>query len=184
MSMDDELLQEFTDECREHLATIEEDLLRMEKGGADIDEVLMNKVFRAAHSIKGGSSFFGFNKIKELAHKAETVLDLVRSRKMIPSPEVTNILLAAFDQLRDMIRRPSESEQVDTDELLVSLTSLASSHLPAEDKASLQAQVKLAAPAGAGDVASPRSTSTGPSEPDNTCTGLTAISSTISSSGG
>ena len=52
--MDDELLKEFINESREHLANIEADLLTIEENGADIDEELVNKVFRAAHSIKGG----------------------------------------------------------------------------------------------------------------------------------
>ena len=81
-------------EAREHLATIEADLLAIEEGGANIDRELVNKVFRAAHSIKGASSFFGLNKVKELAHKPETVLDMLRSGKMIPNAEITNVLLA------------------------------------------------------------------------------------------
>ena len=63
--MDDELLQEFIAETREHLATIETDLLTIEDNGAEVDQDLINKVFRAAHSIKGGSGFFGLEKIKE-----------------------------------------------------------------------------------------------------------------------
>ena len=126
--------------------TIETDLLVIEEGGADIDETLVNKVFRAAHSIKGGSSFFGLDNVKELAHKAETVLDMLRSRKMAPNPEVINILLAAFDKLRDMINHTEASEEADTAELLVSLTGLASSYLPMGEKASLHSEVVLNAP--------------------------------------
>ncbi|HEY5282891.1 MAG TPA: Hpt domain-containing protein, partial [Polyangia bacterium] len=76
--LDDDILKEFVAEAREHLATIESDLLAIEEAGANIDENRVNKVFRAAHSIKGASGFFGLEKIKELAHKAETVLDLIR----------------------------------------------------------------------------------------------------------
>lgn len=154
--MDDELLKEFINESREHLATIEADLLVIEEGGADIDEALVNKVFRAAHSIKGGSGFFGLTKVKELAHKAETVLDMLRSRKMDPNPEVTNILLAAFDRLREMINHTDTSEQADIADLLVSLSGLASSYLPAEQKASLTTQVKVDLPAGGGQVMLPQ----------------------------
>ncbi|MDX9896622.1 MAG: chemotaxis protein CheW [Geoalkalibacter sp.] len=150
--MDDDLLIEFINESREHLATIETDLLVIEAGGANIDEALVNKVFRAAHSIKGGSSFFGLEKVKELAHRAETVLDMLRSRKMPPNAEVTNVLLAAFDQLRSMINQTDSSEQVDIADLLVSLTGLASSYLPVEQKASLHTLVKLNAPSGEGQI--------------------------------
>ncbi len=105
--MDDDLLKEFVNESREHLATIENDLLAVEEGGADIDKELVNKVFRAAHSIKGGSGFFGLNKVKELAHKAETVLDMLRSKKMAPNAEVTNVsqdILLLFQNLRLAVR--------------------------------------------------------------------------------
>ena len=101
--MADELLAEFINESREHLATIEADLLTIEEGGADIDEDLVNKVFRAAHSIKGASGFLGLTKVKELSHRAETVLDMLRSRTMVPNAEITNVLLMSFDCLRDMI---------------------------------------------------------------------------------
>jgi len=144
--MDDEVLKEFLNESREHLANIEADLLTIEEGGANIDEDLVNKVFRAAHSIKGGSSFFGLTKVKELAHKAETVLDMLRSRKMTPNAEVTNVLLAAFDKLREMINNPAEQEQADITDLLIGLTGLASSYLPANQKASLTQNLALPVP--------------------------------------
>lgn len=137
MEMQDDLIKDFVAEAREHLADMETDLLAIEEGGTDIDEDLVNKVFRAAHSIKGGSSFLGLSKLKELAHKTETVLDMVRSRKMAPNPEVTNILLAAFDKLRDMLNNIGESEDADIWEHVASLTHLASSYLPEEQKESL-----------------------------------------------
>jgi two-component system chemotaxis sensor kinase CheA len=125
--MDDDILREFVAEAREHLATIESDLLAIEEAGADIDEDRVNKVFRAAHSIKGASGFFGLEKIKELAHKAETVLDLIRSRKLTPSAEITNLLLAAFDKLREMVNDPGGSEKADTQSFLTGLIELAQS---------------------------------------------------------
>lgn len=137
MTMQDDLIKDFVAEAREHLAGMETDLLAIEEAGADIDEELVNKVFRAAHSIKGGSSFFGLSKIKELAHKAETVLDMIRSRKMTPNPEITNILLAAFDMLRDMINNVGESETADIWEHVAGLTHLATSYLPEAQKDSL-----------------------------------------------
>jgi two-component system chemotaxis sensor kinase CheA len=141
--MDDELLCLFINESREHLVTIEADLLSMEEAGADVDIELVNKVFRAAHSIKGTSSFFGLNKVKELAHKAETVLDMLRSGTMTPNAEITNLLLAAFDRLREMINHSNESENEDIAELVTSLTDLAGSYLHREQKASIPQTVEL-----------------------------------------
>lgn len=145
MEMQDDLIKDFVAEAREHIADMETDLLAIEERGADIDENLVNKVFRAAHSIKGGGGFLGLSRLKELAHKTETVLDMVRSRKMIPNPEVTNILLAAFDKLRDMLNNVGESEDADIWEHVAALNNLASSYLPEEQKDSLT-QIALLQP--------------------------------------
>jgi two-component system chemotaxis sensor kinase CheA len=141
---DDSVLSEYITESREHLADIESDLLTMEGMGAQIDEALVNKVFRAAHSIKGGAGFLGLPKIQELAHKIENNLDMIRSREMVPNPEVINILLIAFDKLKAMLDNHEQSAQEDITDLVVSLTGLASTHLPPEQKASLTKEVKLA----------------------------------------
>ncbi|KMQ51875.1 Signal transduction histidine kinase CheA [Chitinispirillum alkaliphilum] len=109
----DELLKEFLTESREHLEGIETDLLSIEETGENIDIELVNKVFRAAHSMKGGAGFFNLSRIQALAHKAENVLDLMRSGKLLPNPEITNILLSAFDALRDMVNDVSQCDSID-----------------------------------------------------------------------
>ncbi len=146
-NLDDELVQDYLAECREHLATIETDMLAIEQGGAEIDEQLVNRVFRAAHSIKGGAGFFDLAKIRELAHKTENALDLIRSRQMVPTPEVVSILLMAFDKLRELIGNHRESNHVDIAEFVSALTSLSSASLPAEQKSSLTQQVEVQLPA-------------------------------------
>ena len=110
---DDEILQGFIEESLEHLADIENDLLAVEEGGADIDVELVNKVFRAAHSIKGGAGFMGLTVIQDLAHAAENVLGLIRSEKLIPTPEIINVLLLAADELQQLIENVSTSNSVD-----------------------------------------------------------------------
>lgn len=144
-NLDDDLIQEYLAESREHLATIESDLLRMEDDGASIDEELVNRVFRAAHSIKGGAGFFDFIKIKELAHKAESVLDMVRCREIIPNSENVSILLLAFDKLGEMLNDCSNSNSLDIDEFVLALNALASANLPPEERASLEQRVALSA---------------------------------------
>jgi two-component system, chemotaxis family, sensor kinase CheA len=141
LSADAELVQEYLAECREHLATIETDLLTIEQGGAEIDEQLVNQVFRAAHSIKGGAGFFDLTKIMELAHKTESALDLIRSRQMVPTPEIVSILLMAFDKLRELIQNHTVSNQADIEEFVSALTALTADHLPADQKQSLTEQV-------------------------------------------
>lgn len=152
LDLNDELLAEFILESREHLVTIESDLLAIEETGENIDADLINKVFRAAHSIKGASGYFGLTKVKELAHRAETVLEMVRSKKMAPNAEITNLLLAAFDTLREMINRPKESNETDIDELVENLIALASSYLPHEKRSSVREKVMLQPEGGGASV--------------------------------
>jgi two-component system chemotaxis sensor kinase CheA len=146
LNLDDELIRDYLAECREHLATIETDLLAIEQSGAEIDEQLVNRVFRAAHSIKGGAGFFDLVKIRELAHKTENALDLVRSRQMVPTPEVVSILLLAFDKLRELIANDRESNRVDISEFVSALTSLTAGSLPENEKSSLSNQVTVEVP--------------------------------------
>ncbi len=124
-ALDDELVQEYIAESREHLATIENDLLAIEQAGADINEQLVNRVFRAAHSIKGGAGFFDLTRIRELAHKTENVLDLVRSRQLVPAPEVVSVLFRAFDKLRELVNNHRESNEADIADFLSALTDVA-----------------------------------------------------------
>src|SRR5690348_9283958 len=112
-NLDDELISDYLAECREHLVSIEADLLAMEQAGAQIDEQLVNRVFRAAHSVKGGAGFFDLVKIRELAHKTENVLDMIRCRQMVPTAAIVSVLLLAFDKLRELIDRHRESNQAD-----------------------------------------------------------------------
>jgi two-component system chemotaxis sensor kinase CheA len=145
-NLDDEVILEYLAECREHLTTIEADLLSMEQSGAAIDEQLVNRVFRAAHSIKGGAGFFDLHKIKELGHRTENVLDLVRSRQMIPNSEIVSILLLAFDKLRSLIQDYAESNNADISEFTDALSRLAEEHLEPDQKHSTQETAPISIP--------------------------------------
>jgi len=122
---DEEILQGFIEESLEHLADIETDLLAIEKAGANIDENLVNKVFRAAHSIKGGAGFMGLTVIQELSHAMENILGMIRSRKLVPNPEIVNILLQGSDKLQSMINNVQTSNDEDITEHLIPLNAIA-----------------------------------------------------------
>jgi len=142
----DENLQLFIEESLEHLADIETDLLTIEESGADIDEELVNKVFRAAHSIKGGAGFMGLANIKELSHKMENVLGMIRSRELVPNPEIVNQLLLASDTLRDLLSNSSTSNDTDISNHIEALTAIASGTLPDSEKESVSKEVNISMP--------------------------------------
>ncbi len=132
---DDETLRLYVEESIEHLADIENDLLAIENAGANIDEELVNKVFRAAHSIKGGAGFMGLNNIKELSHKMENVLGMIREREMVPNSEIVNILLLASDTLRNLLNNVGASNEMDIEEHVNALIALTTNVMPAKEEA-------------------------------------------------
>ena len=102
--MDDLDLEEmkaiFIEECSENIDILESGLLRMGEGCAESD--LLNEVFRAAHSIKGGGATFGFMEMSELTHHMETLLDQMRSGTREVNEEDVELLLNSVDILRDL----------------------------------------------------------------------------------
>ncbi|MEA2040052.1 MAG: chemotaxis protein CheW [Thermodesulfobacteriota bacterium] len=147
-TQNDETMQVFVEESLEHLADIENDLLAIEKAGADMDEELVNKVFRAAHSIKGGAGFMGLGNIKELAHKMENVLGMVRSRELIPNPENINILLMASDALRKLIENVNTSNDTDISNYVEGLTSITQDGLVQEQDEPASGMIDISFPDG------------------------------------
>jgi two-component system, chemotaxis family, chemotaxis protein CheY len=124
ISLDDEVAREYLAECGEHLAAAEAGLLAMEKDEAAAGPEVVNRVFRAVHSVKGGAGFFDLVKIGQLAHKAEDVLALIRSRDVAPTPDRIRVLLGAVDRLRELIRDPAGSNQAGIDGILEALAQL------------------------------------------------------------
>ncbi len=124
INLDDELATEYLAECGEHLAVMEAGLLAIEEDGSDADEELVNRVFRAVHSVKGGAGFFDLVKIRELAHRTEDVLALVRNNEMVPTPARVRVLLRATDKLNELIHNPGESNQADIAEITAALERL------------------------------------------------------------
>ncbi len=109
----DPIVADFVVESREHLADVENELLAIESGGADIDVDLVNKVFRAVHSIKGAAGFLGFSTLGQLAHCLENVLNKVRNLDLVPNAAITDVMLRAADTLRGMVEDIQTSNDVD-----------------------------------------------------------------------
>ncbi len=121
MMFDDDTVRLYVDEAQEHLGGIEDLLLQIEAGGADADLDLVNQVFRAIHSIKGGAGFFGLNKIKDLGHDMENVLNMIRNQELVATKEVANVLLQSADLLSQMVNDIDNSNDVDISALLTQL---------------------------------------------------------------
>ena len=129
-----DLLAGFLDEAPEYLEMLDAGLMEMEtKAGAGLppletpeDEEQMNTMFRAAHSLKGLAAAFGFDRIKELTHRMETLFDQVRMRKRDLTNESFEVLFRVFDRLRTLVNELSDtsSTPVGIDDILVALDAI------------------------------------------------------------
>jgi two-component system chemotaxis sensor kinase CheA len=97
----DEIQAIFFEECAEGLAVAEQGLSAMADG--DVSKETIAGVFRAVHSIKGGSGAFGHTALQTFSHRFENVLDEVRGGAIAPDAAVTRVMLNAFDVLSDHV---------------------------------------------------------------------------------
>ena len=115
-----ELVNDFVTESREHLGSVETDLLSLENSPESAADTV-NRVFRGVHSVKGVAGFLGLDCIQKLAHGLESVLDLVRKDRLAISAELTDVLLAATDRLRELIEKVTDSNTMAIDDQLAKL---------------------------------------------------------------
>lgn len=125
MAQDDdlkELIADFVTESREHLASVEADLLGLEGGGSEgSGEEPIHRVFRAVHSVKGVAGFLGLENINRLAHALESVLDQVRKGHLAIHGSLVSELLSATDLLRELIDKVMASNEIPIDAQVQSL---------------------------------------------------------------
>lgn len=101
----------FIEESHEHLDDIERLLMALDLNEPDLEE--LNSIFRAAHSIKGGSGIFGFEALISVTHVMENLFDLARQRQFTFTSVVIDNLLHAVDILRALLNAYSEGNEPD-----------------------------------------------------------------------
>ena len=101
----------FFEESREGLDAMEAGLLALESGQQDAE--VINSVFRAAHSIKGGPGTFGFDAMAGLTHVLETLLDELRAGKRALQADAIDAMLASVDVLRALLREAEHGQAAD-----------------------------------------------------------------------
>lgn len=101
----------FFEESREGLEAMESGLLQLEQG--DHDPEVVNSIFRAAHSIKGGSATFGFDAVAALTHVLETLLDELRAGKRAVTGAGIDAMLASVDVLRALLAEAETGQPAD-----------------------------------------------------------------------
>ncbi|MDQ5910135.1 MAG: two-component system, chemotaxis family, sensor kinase CheA [Pseudomonadota bacterium] len=131
-----QFIQTFFEESLEGLDVMEAGLLALQPGEAtDLEQI--NTIFRAAHSIKGGSGTFGFREVTDFTHAMETLLDRVREGRLMITGEMVNTLLESVDCLREMLvtlREKAEIDEARADELRIRLLELLELNEPVVSK--------------------------------------------------
>ena len=98
---DPAMIQEFLVESEELLQRMDQDMVTLESTPQDGE--LLNRIFRALHTIKGTSGFLGFEPVVKLSHRAEDVLNALRKGEIQLTKRMMDALLRARDQLGQML---------------------------------------------------------------------------------
>jgi two-component system chemotaxis sensor kinase CheA len=116
MSIDmSQFYQVFFEETSEHLANMENLLLNLDVDSPSLED--LNAVFRAAHSIKGGSGTFGFTDMTSVTHVLESLLDRLRKEELALQADMVDAFLAAGDVLRAQLEHHQGGPEADADEI-------------------------------------------------------------------
>ncbi len=99
--IDEGLLKDFFDEAYAQLEIIEENLLKLEKEIDNKDAI--NELFRATHTLKGGSATVQMDEITDFTHLLEDVLDEIREGKIKINTNIIDVLLSASDIIKNMV---------------------------------------------------------------------------------
>jgi two-component system chemotaxis sensor kinase CheA len=107
----------FLSEARDHMDTLNETLLILEKDATDMENI--NRTFRAFHTLKGNGATMGYKKFSTLAHHLEDILDNVRNEKLKVSRKVMDVIFEGVDILDEGLSRIEEddSENLEIDDI-------------------------------------------------------------------
>ncbi len=141
-------LEIFIEETKEHLQSLNQSLLQMEKNPED--RSMLNEIFRVAHTLKGMSGTMGFNRMSTLTHDMENVLHALRNNEIKINPDLVDVLFKCLDALEGynakIIETGSEGTS-DNKELIEALSELLNNKESKSTSAKGQAVVPAAASA-------------------------------------
>jgi two-component system chemotaxis sensor kinase CheA len=170
---DQEIVQDFLTESGELLGLLEGDLVVLESTPRDPE--LLNKVFRALHTIKGSASFLQLTNLVAIAHCSESALNAARNGVVVVGPAMMNLLLEAVDILKTHMSQLAAGEELSVPraELVAQLTAIG------EGKASLDAPPAATSATNTASAAPAKATTTMPGKKINS-TRISRIPSTNS----
>lgn len=97
----EEFIREFLEESEENLDQLDQDFVALEQEPGDL--VRLDSIYRAIHTIKGTSGFFGFSKLGAVTHSAENLLSRLRDGEITLNEALTSALLKSVDAVREIL---------------------------------------------------------------------------------
>lgn len=150
--MIDKFRAKFVEESMDNIHDLEEALLLLEKDMNNKE--LIERIFRAMHSLKGGGAMFGFNHLSEFTHHLETIFDYVRTGKTQVSSELISLTFSAIDQINFLLKTGDLTREEDLTEqksFINRLQSFLTGSETASQPAKTAASVSQPAPAETGE---------------------------------
>lgn len=128
-------LEIFIDETNEHLQSLNEQLLIIEKEPENTDTI--NEIFRAAHSLKGMAGTMGYKRMQKLTHQMENVFSEIRNGKMKVTPNLVDVLFQCLDALEsylEIIQETGDEGDNDNEAILNQLDAILNGGAPQAEK--------------------------------------------------
>ena len=107
-------LEIFIDETREHLQSLNTEILELEQDPSNMDTV--NEIFRAAHSLKGMAGTMGFKRMQALTHNMENVFSEVRNGAVTVTADIIDVLFQCLDALEEYLTNVQTTADEGTNE--------------------------------------------------------------------
>jgi chemotaxis protein histidine kinase CheA len=101
------ILGYFIEEAKEHLHTLEQGILQLSSAVQDTE--MVNEMFRAAHSVKGGAAMLGYTSIQKTAHRLEDSFKFLKENSIPVDQKLESLFLAGYDFLQDLVEKLENS---------------------------------------------------------------------------
>lgn len=144
-----EIIEDFLVESFEMIDQLDQDLIELENNPKDLE--LLNRIFRVAHTIKGSSSFLGFDVLTRLTHNMEDVLNKARKGDLEITHEVMDVILESVDLMKALLEAikdtGSDDQGIDIEKSVKKLEAVSNGESVAEATQAVVEQPKDEAPA-------------------------------------
>ncbi len=135
--------KKFIEEATDHIQDLEEALLQLDNDRSD--KGIIERVFRAMHSLKGGGAMFGFNEISSMTHNLENIYDQIRNGKTVLSDEILNLTFETVDVLKllvDVQTAGSKETKAKYDEVINKINNISEGNGIDDSQELIQEEVK------------------------------------------